>query len=171
MITGPVRTLVPGVFLLAVLIVACTETATEPDPPVSQEIVVTDGLHHIGDNAGAEGGSYTGSFSLTAEVDSATLAITFLYPNPQGQSGPEIANAPQILVNTVSVGIATSAFPDDACVTGTGDSREYSCDLTLTMAVPDVLVSGTNRIEVISEAALGGDDDFVFTDLVVTVWR
>ena len=97
--------------------------------------------------------------------------ITFLTPNPQGQSGPEIANPPRIFLNAVEVGIATSDFPVDSCVTGTGDVREYSCDLTLTLPIPDVLQTGANEIEIESEAARGGDDDFVFTDLILTVWR
>lgn len=171
MITLSSRNLAPGLFLLGALLPACTKTPTEADAPIREEIVITEGLHHIGDNPGAEGDTYSASFQLATVVDSASLAITFLYPNPQGQSGPEIANPPQILINSIGVGILTSDFPVDACVTGTGDTREYSCDLTLTLPIADVLEAGTNQIEIISEAALGGDDDFVFTDLVLTVWR
>jgi hypothetical protein len=118
---------------------------------VRTDIVVTDELHHLGDNVGAEGTMFAGSFSVPAAVDSAFVSVSFVYPNPQGQSGPEIVNAPRILLNGTLVGLTIGDFPDNpACIVG--------------------VQVGVNSIELQSEAHWGGDDDFVFNDLVVTIW-
>ncbi len=56
-------------------------------------------------------------------------------------------------------------------MSGTGASAEYECDVTIELAASAAVTTGSNSIRIASEAASGGDDDFVFTDLVVTVWR
>lgn len=151
---------------------ACTSDPAEPTLPVRQEITLTDVPHHLGDNTGAEGDAYSVDFEITAAVDSASIRLTFLYPNPQGQSGPEIGNAPQLILNGTLLGLTAADFPDSgACVVGTGDAREYACDLTVSRPASSAIVTGENHFSLLSEAAWGGDDDFVFTDLIVTIWR
>lgn len=162
---------VMGCLVLAVASVACSDDPAGPDP-VRTDIVVTDALHHLGDNVGAEGTTYAGSFTVSASVDSAFVSVTFVHPNPQGQSGPEIADPPRIYVNGTRVGLATADFPNNpACIQGVGDTREYSCDVTIRVTASAAIRTGNNSIELQSEAAWGGDDDFVFTDLIVTTWR
>ena len=156
-----------GAFTLA----GCSDDPVEPLPSVRTDIVVTDELHHLGDNVGAEGTMFAGSFSVPAAVDSAFVSVSFVYPNPQGQSGPEIVNAPRILLNGTLVGLTIGDFPDNpACIVGEGDTREYACDVTLRVPAGTAIQVGVNSIELQSEAHWGGDDDFVFEDLVVTIW-
>ena len=153
------------------LLSACSDDPTEPSPSVRTDIVITDVLHHLGDNVGAEGTAFTGTFAVPAAVDSAFVSVSFVYPNPQGQSGPEIVNAPRIRVNGTLVGLTIGDFPDNAvCIVGEGDVREYACDVTLRVPAATAIQVGSNSIELQSEAHWGGDDDFVFTDLVVTIW-
>ncbi len=158
-----------GVVALLVL-AGCGDDSVTPADPVSEEIIVTDQMHHIGDNSGAEGVDYSSTFTISQAFDSVNVAITFLFPNTQGVSGPEIENV-KMYVNAMEIGITAGTFPNDPCVTGTGPSREYSCDLTLSIPATAAATVGTNSIRVASEAASGGDDDFVFTDLIVTAWR
>lgn len=100
-------------------VVGCGGGTVAPDDPVSEEILVTAGPHHLGDNLGAEGVNYQSTFQVTASFDSARVAITFLLPNSFDVSGPEIENAPKIFVNSIELGLTASHFPDDpACVSG-----------------------------------------------------
>jgi len=156
-----------GAFTLA----GCSDDPVEPLPSERTDIVVTDELHHLGDNVGAEGTAFTGTFAVPAAVDSAFVSVSFVYPNPQDQSGPEIVNAPRIRLNGTLVGLTIGDFPDNAvCIVGEGDTREYACDVTLRVPAATAIQVGSNTIELQSEAHWGGDDDFVFTDLVVTIW-
>jgi hypothetical protein len=96
------------------------------------------------------------------------VRIKFLYPNNAGQSGPEIDSPPDIIINGEKVGLYPSDFPDNAqCIS---QYREYECDVTLTRDATAAVVAGLNTIQVVSQgAAHPGDDDFVFTDLVILV--
>jgi hypothetical protein len=152
--------------------VGCGGGTVSPDDPVSQEILVTAGPHHLGENVGAEGVDYQSTFQVTASFDSARVAITFLFPNSFDVSGPEIENAPKIFVNSIELGLTASHFPDDpACVSGTGAEREYACDITISLPATTAVIVGDNTIRVASEAAFGGNDDFVFSDLIVSILR
>lgn len=170
-ILGRIRHPIVGCLAIAGTSLGCSDDPAGP-APIRSDIVITDALHHLGDNVGAEGTTYTGSFTLPAPADSAFVSVTFVHPNPQGQSGPEIADPPRIYVNGTRVGLASADFPNNAaCIEGTGDTREYSCDVTIRVPATAAVRSGTNSIELQSEAAWGGDDDFVFKDLIVTTWR
>ena len=141
-----------GVVALLVL-AGCGDDAVTPADPVSEEIIVTDQMHHIGDNSGAEGVDYSSTFTISQAFDSVNVAITFLFPNTQGVSGPEIENT-KMFVNAMEIGITAGTFPNDPlCVTGTGSGREYSCDLTLSVPAAGAATVGTNSIRVATEAA------------------
>lgn len=158
--------------LIVTTLPACSDDSTSPRDPVRQDIVVSASAHHIGDNAGAEGTTYSATFNVSSAFDSATVSISFLYPNAFNVSGPEVDAPPQITLNGNLIGISTSAFPTgDGCITGTGPGREYSCNITFELPATNALQVGSNTIGVASEAATGGDDDFVFSGLAVTVWR
>ena len=166
-VRGPWR--LSAAMLLAML--ACNDSSG-PDGPTREQIVITDELHHLGDNTGAEGTAYTAQFQVAGAFDSATVSISLLHPNSLGVSGPEIDNPPQIALNGTTLGLAASDFPANAaCISGTGPGREYSCNITFTLATMGALTTGQNTIRVASEADTGGDDDFVFTNLIVSVWR
>ena len=150
-----------------VLLPACTDNPAAPSQPESEEIVITDQLHHLGDNAGAEGTEFTADFQVAEAFDSVSVSVTFLFPNPLGVSGPTI-DATQLFVNATQIGITPGDFPDDpACITGS--HREYDCDAMVVLAATQAVVIGNNSIRLVSDQA--SQDDFVFTDLIVTVWR
>jgi hypothetical protein len=150
-----------------VLLAACTDDPAAPSQPASEEIVLTDQLHHLGDNTGAEGAEFTADFQVAAAFDSASVSITFLFPNSLGVSGPAVGET-QLFVNTTQIGITPGDFPDEpACLTGS--HSEYSCDATIVLAATQAVAIGNNSIRVTSE--VGSGDDFVFKDLIVTVWR
>jgi hypothetical protein len=152
-----------------VLLPACSNDPAAPSQPESEEIVLTDQLHHLGDNAGAEGAEFTADFQVAEAFDSASVSITFLSPNPLGVSGPAV-DYTQLFVNAMQIGITPGDFPDEpACIGGTASHREYSCDATIVLAATQAVAIGNNSIRVTSEPASG--DDFVFRDLIVTVWR
>lgn len=160
------------ILALALMLPACGSDSAGPSQPVMDVITVTDQEHHLGDNPGAAGVAYESQFQLPTVVDSAFVSITFLYPNAAAQSGPEIENPPKVSVNATEIGLGTTDFPDNPlCVTGSGPDREYSCNLTVVLTASATVVVGTNAIRVESEAATGGDDDFVFSDLLVIIWR
>ena len=155
-----------------ILLAACDSDSTAPEDPVRQEIVVAAGAHHIGDNSGAEGTTFTSEFQVPSSFDSASVSISFLFPNALDVSGPEIDSPPRVTLNGSVLGLTPSDFPaNPACITGTGPGREYSCDISFSLPATSALEVGTNTISVISEAASGGDDDFVFSDVLVIVWR
>ena len=53
----------------------------------------------------------------------------------------------------------------------TGAEREYACDVTIYLPATTAVIVGDNTIRVASEAAFGGNDDFVFSDLIVSILR
>lgn len=145
---------------------ACSKKSNDPAPP--RTVTVTAAEHHLGDNPSAEGSEYNATFDITGSFTSATCALTFVYPNAAGQSGPEIDSPPEIYINGTKVGLAASDFPDiPACINA---YREYECDVTLSVSATGAVIAGTNTIRVVAMgAAHAGDDDFVFKDLTVTV--
>jgi hypothetical protein len=151
----------------ACLLVSCS-SSNPSDAPAPTVIVITDGEHHLGDNPGSEGQTFEGGFTLSGSFGDVDVRISFLYPNDAGQSGPEIDSPPDIMVNGEKVGLYPSDFPDNAqCI---NQYREYECDVTLTRDATAAVVEGLNTIQVVSQgAAHPGDDDFVFTDLVILV--
>ena len=149
------------------IVLSCkSEKSTQPEQSEPVLITITDSEHHLGDNTGSEGMEYSKSFDISESFDSATLFITFLYPNDAGQSGPEIDSPPEIQINNIKVGLYSTDFPDSSdCIS---QYREYDCDVTIMVDVFDELVVGTNVVKVISKgAAHDGDDDFVFSDLKI----
>lgn len=147
-------------------LLSCSSNPSDPESPTV--IVITDGEHHLGDNQGSEGQTYDDDFTLSGSFGDVEVSIKFLYPNSAGQSGPEIDSPPDIIINGERVGLSPSDFPDNAgCI---NQYREYECDVTLVRDATSAVVEGDNTIQVVSQgAAHPGDDDFVFTNLVVIV--
>jgi hypothetical protein len=163
------RNLALTIFVVTALWVSgCGENTVAPEEAMSEDIVVTAGPHHLGDNAGAEGVDFESTFEVTAPFDSASVSITFLVPNSFDVSGPEVEASPKIFVNTVEIGLTAADFPDAACISQDG---EYACDITISMAASSVVNVGTNSIRVSNNALKGGRDDFLFSDLIVAIAR
>jgi hypothetical protein len=86
------------------LLLSCkNEKSTGPVQSEPILITVTDLEHHLGDNTGSEGREFAESFEISQSFETATLSITFLYPNDEGQSGPEIDSPPEIQINSIKV--------------------------------------------------------------------
>jgi hypothetical protein len=142
---------------------------TYPASAQSTAITITASPHHLG-NSG-EGEDYNSIFTVPTAFDSATVSITFVYPNSVDKA-PEIdAGAPRIFVNGQQIGLTAADFPNiPGCISNTA-VREYLCTVTITVPATSAVLVGQNTIRVASEAAFGGDDDFVFANLLVTIWR
>lgn len=142
-----------------------------PGPSLPLQIVVSNTLHHLGNDSGSEGANYINGFNVPTAFDSATVSITFVYPNAADKRPEVDAGRPRIFVNDTDLGLSTADFEQfPGCIT-TNPIREFKCTRTITLPATSAVLVGANTIRVASEVAFGGDDDFVFGDLVVTIWR
>ena len=157
-------------FIIPLLSLSCNSDEAGPIKTEPLYITITGEQHHLGDNDGSEGAVFSGNFEVTSLYEIAILSITFLFPNNAGQSGPEIDSPPEIKINNIKVGLSTSNFPDrPECIP---DYREYECDVTIFIGIAEHIKIGKNTVTVISKgAAHDGDDDFVFTDLIIELFN
>lgn len=165
------RAVIACVFLCFLILSGCSDdSGTSSNPTLVRTITVTDEPHHLGDNPGSEGTEYNSSFDVGTSFTSAKCSISFLYPNSSDVSGPEIDSPPEIYINDQMIGMLATDFPDQpGCISA---YREYECDVTIRIGDGGTVISGTNTIRIVAMgAAHQGDDDFVFTDLKVLLYR
>lgn len=115
-------------------------------------------------------------FTVSTPFDSASVSITFVYPNSVDKAPEMDAGAPRIFVNNQQIGLTAADFPNiPGCIQSISSSnvivREYICTATIVVPATAAVAVGANTIRVASEVAFGGDDDFVFTNLLVRIWH
>lgn len=128
-------------------------------------IVLSDSEHHVGDNSGAEGMSLSAEFEMPSSFSKVELEITFVHPDIDGTSGPDVDTPPEITINGNKVGVYPgdfSQFPD--CITA---AREFQCTITFVYDITEETRSGINTFQIKSIAFYDHADDFTFSDVLV----
>ena len=150
--------------LLAVLLSSCFRNLDE-EPTITSPIIISNQQHHVGDNPGAEGLSLYAEFEMPKNFSYAELDITFVYPDEDETSGPDVDTPPEVSINGYKIGTFKEDFLQyPECIS---DDREFHCTITFTFVVTDVLQAGSNEFRITSKAYLDNYDDFTFSDVEV----
>lgn len=153
-------------FFALVLIFVVFNSCNKDEDPSSSTIIISDIQHHVGDNTGAEGLSLYAEFEMPESFSSGKLDITFVHPDEDGTSGPDVDTPPEITINGEKIGVYTNDFTQyPECIS----SRQFQCTKTLTYDISEALQSGTNEFRISSKAFVDNFDDFTFSDVVVRV--
>lgn len=151
-------------FLAALLVNSCFLNL-DPEPLITSPIIISNQQHHVGDNIGAEGLSLYAEFEMPKSFVYAEMEITFVHPDEDGTSGPDVVTPPEITINAYKVGVFTEdfmQFPD--CIT---EEDEFQCTIVFTYDITDVLLAGINEFRITSKAYGDNYDDFTFSDVVI----
>lgn len=127
------------------------------------------GTHHLGDNPGNEGTSFSKNFTITdvTQFRSAILEITFT------TWGPNSAKPPVIIINSRTAGSVIENLPapgSDNCWEGpvSDGSYDYNCEFTYKKEILAFLKSGSNSFKIMSGKKA---DDFLFRDIRISLSR
>jgi hypothetical protein len=153
-----------AVFFTSLLFNSCFPTV-DKEPSIASPIVLSNRQHHVGDNQGAEGLTLYAEFTMPNSFSYAEMDVTFVYPDADGTSGPDVETPPEITINGYKVGVFSEDFkqyPD--CISADG---EFHCSITFTFNITDELVAGSNIFRITSMAYLDNYDDFTISDVVV----
>jgi hypothetical protein len=152
------------VFLVSLLVSSCF-LLVDPEPAITSPIILSSQQHHVGDNPGAEGTSLYAEFEMPKTFSYAELEITFVHPDEDGTSGPDVDTPPEITINGYKVGTFTNDFLQyPECIT---EDREFQCTIIFTFDITDVLFAGSNEFRITSKAFEDSYDDFTISDVVI----
>lgn len=152
-----------GILMVSLIINSCIPV--DQDPIITSPIVLSNQQHHVGDNVGAEGISLYAEFEMPKSFWYATLEITFVYPDEDGTSGPDVETPPEITINGYKVGVYSSEFkiyPD--CIT---EYDEFQCNITIVYDITNEVQTGNNEFRITSKAYGDSYDDFTFSDVLI----
>lgn len=151
-------------FLSSLLLNSCF-IKLDSEPIINSPIIISNQQHHVGDNPGAEGISLYAEFEMPRTFIYAELEITFVYPDENGTSGPDVLTPPEISINDYIVGVFSEDFlqyPD--CIT---EDDEFQCTIIFTYDITDVLFAGNNEFRITSKAYSDNYDDFTISDVII----
>ena len=97
-----------AVLLASFLVSSCIRNV-DPGSTITSPIILSNQQHHVGDNPGAEGLSLYAEFEMPRSFRYAEMDVTFVYPDEDGTSGPDVDTPPEITINGYKVG----TFSDD----------------------------------------------------------
>jgi hypothetical protein len=151
--------------LLASFLVSSCIRPVDPGSTITSPIILSNQQHHVGDNPGAEGLSLYAEFEMPKSFSYAEMDVTFVYPDEDGTSGPDVDTPPEITINGHKVGAFSDdfkQFPD--CIS---EEEEFHCTITFTFIITDELKAGSNEFKITSMAYFDNYDDFTFSDVVI----
>ena len=152
------------VFLVSLLISSCFPKVDQ-EPSITSPIILANRQHHVGDNEGAEGLTLYAEFEMPNTFSYAELDITFVYPDEDGTSGPDVETPPEITINGYKVGVFSNDFKQfPECISEDG---EFHCTVTFTYSITDELQAGSNEFRITSLAFYDNYDDFTISDIFI----
>ncbi len=145
-----------------------TPVETVPAGNCSQIDIDTINQHHLGDNTGSEGTSFTRTFNVACSYTAATLKMSFDAPTgPNFESPPTITVSNNLPPTAHTLTTYASQFmptpSSNSCwQTNSDGSHDYNCDMAVTIDVSSVLVVGSNTFTIANGR---NDDDYLFSNI------
>lgn len=129
---------------------------------LDKDFMIESTSHHLGDNAGNEGVSFTKTF-LLGDLDCYTTATLSISMNGPNSAQPPIVTLNNYILPSVLRFLPSFSFP--CWVKNEDKSYDYNCSYSYTCEVLSFLTFGTNTINIRNGRP---DDDYYFSNIEIT---